>query len=1428
MQKRTQPSRAFFDYQTLEPRQLLSVAPISPTYDFDARFSALPQNDGTVVFLQRDGSKDTIWVVDQETNVSERKILPDGLQFDPSSFRVHGNSLTFELDGDNGYRYWQTDGTPEGTSPLNELPGMTIEGEVLRVEEGKLIYGNRELGNFYGSGVLEASRSGDRYVLTASNGGIYSVDLRAGDLIYFGVPDGSNSFFVSDGSIYGVNNSSVPYRWFDGGRVVEYPFGEDPPFKFSSVAKLGDQLLYFGSQKDGSQKGLYTSDGTLEGTYFIKPIADLLWVKSSDSVGSNFFFESSSRLWYVNESDAINIGRGVDDYYLADDRGFFIEDDRLYTILYGQRNASFLLEHPAFGESPQIIQYSNHRMVFRSGTEYWKTDFTYAGTQVLELPNASPTGNPVHWTAFDEGVAGIHFVRDEANRGIPTFWVWDEATAETNTLRSLEGSTFTQLDVVGDHAYIFSHMQNDARQTVTRVQKVNLNDGNVEGELTLNSSALEWNTIIQDDSVLLAIPAGNTSGYFSIDLSTFSSNSIVFPSTVSHVEELPNGDLLAPGRELYVVRKGTSAPETIAEIDVDFLGNSSSGSVFTLARNIVYQTDGTTEGTFEFAQFSNRLAVESHFVGGSELLLSVRSYDDDSRSLLHIDSVGNVTQLPGLDLRLNEALFLDGKWYFYHDNKLLRYEGSQDAPEAIAQFQPLPDGQPRTGVSIFHNGDYLVTNISGLTSFSLTAGYAKKLIAQNYGYLHQRSDGTIVFATPEGAWLTDGSVMGTQQLNDLLFDEPKSFSVGQFEIFESEGSVYALPVKTAQEIFVTSSEDNGPGSFRQAILDAESKPGHDVVRFDLPVGSQIELTSSLPKITESVDIVYGVGLSPVTTDSRIDIDGSQAGVSTGLTIVADNVVVQGLNFHSFSNDGILIENSNRVTLSGVGAGINSEDAYPGNGRNGLRIQNSTHLVVRDSVFAGNELDGILATGENSYSVFLRNTFGGLTGIGAGNRNGIVLHSSHNILNGNEFVGNDQNGIAIFDAQGHQNRIEGNKIGVTHQGLSAGNGYNGIYSSGPQNLIGGYDGNSRNHVSNNGVTGIYLKGSSTTTIYGNTIGSFRDDESGNLAGGIRVVGSPNLSVQNNRIADNGAVGLFVGGVKSTGSTVSQNQIRFNSGTGLVINGGTGGQYQTNYVFANEGGGAFLTGGETHHQFLGNLIWENSRYGFYLNGDNNVIGSEHQPNDFINEVGNVVIRGDANEFQYNVVGSSEKSESELTHVPNTLFLVGSASNNRIAHNEFAGVVIGIRNISRGTGNSLLSNTMEGQLRVAIDAGQFLVNPNDLGDPDEGPNRLQNYPVLSAATLTGSKVSVSYFVDSKSENATYPLTIEFFLIEELDGIKKIKPLAQDLFSEEDFQLGADKTIDLNVTEFEFQPGMRIAATATDADGNTSELGFSIELVN
>ncbi|HZN68934.1 MAG TPA: hypothetical protein VFB66_26880, partial [Tepidisphaeraceae bacterium] len=108
---------------------------------------------------------------------------------------------------------------------------------------------------------------------------------------------------------------------------------------------------------------------------------------------------------------------------------------------------------------------------------------------------------------------------------------------------------------------------------------------------------------------------------------------------------------------------------------------------------------------------------------------------------------------------------------------------------------------------------------------------------------------------------------------------------------------------------VTTTADAGPGSLRQAILDANAAPGADVIGFAIPGPAGTVHTilplSPLPSVTgpTTLDATTQPGYagSPV-----IELDGSSAGPSAdGIAVMARPGVVRGLAINRFGGSGIV-------------------------------------------------------------------------------------------------------------------------------------------------------------------------------------------------------------------------------------------------------------------------------------------------------------------------------------------------------------------------------------------------------------------------------------------------------------------------------------------------------------------------------------------
>jgi hypothetical protein len=146
------------------------------------------------------------------------------------------------------------------------------------------------------------------------------------------------------------------------------------------------------------------------------------------------------------------------------------------------------------------------------------------------------------------------------------------------------------------------------------------------------------------------------------------------------------------------------------------------------------------------------------------------------------------------------------------------------------------------------------------------------------------------------------------------------------------------------------------------------------------------------------------------------------------------------------------------------------------------------------------------------------------------------------------------------------------------------------------------------------------------------------------------------------------------------------------------------------------------------------------------------------------------------------------------------------------------------NRISGNSIHGNGGIG-INLCTQSERFINNvcdaatSNDSGDADEGPNRWQNHPVIASIGITdGSFLQATYHVPTDTSRAAYPLRVEFFLADDL-GQGEVY-LGYDTYTAADYLAGGDKTASFSLVA-PYAASGQVIATATDADGNTSEFG-------
>ena len=131
---------------------------------------------------------------------------------------------------------------------------------------------------------------------------------------------------------------------------------------------------------------------------------------------------------------------------------------------------------------------------------------------------------------------------------------------------------------------------------------------------------------------------------------------------------------------------------------------------------------------------------------------------------------------------------------------------------------------------------------------------------------------------------------------------------------------------------VTNTNDSGPGSLRQAILNANATPGVQTITFAIPGAGvhTISPTSPLPAITDPVII----DAPPSTGTAPIELDGSNfpnvplptncADTPGLLDIEAKNSTIRGLTIRGFNGFGIVLgAKSGNTVVAGDNFGTNS-------------------------------------------------------------------------------------------------------------------------------------------------------------------------------------------------------------------------------------------------------------------------------------------------------------------------------------------------------------------------------------------------------------------------------------------------------------------------------------------------------------------------
>ena len=557
-------------------------------------------------------------------------------------------------------------------------------------------------------------------------------------------------------------------------------------------------------------------------------------------------------------------------------------------------------------------------------------------------------------------------------------------------------------------------------------------------------------------------------------------------------------------------------------------------------------------------------------------------------------------------------------------------------------------------------------------------------------------------------------------------------------------------------------------------------------------------------------------------------------------------------------DGVTVYGASRNLIGGSAPGAGN--VISGNTERGIYMFPSSFAV------SGNRVEGNLIGTDATGRVDLGNGYAGVN-ISFGNNNVI---GGTNALTRNVISGNGLSGVSI-ESNSVANVVSGNFIGLDVTGTNAlPNKLNGIsVLQGTNNVIGGTTAGAGNVISGNTQNGVRLWGGIGTLVQGNFIGTDFSGRvaRGNASDGVRIECASNfvgvdMLVGRNVISGNAHTGVSLFGLGVSNNVIAGNFIgtdvtglaALGNFTGITITNasrnfiGTTAPFGGNIISGNKGDANFpfgsgvdvLGAGATGNHFYGNLIGcdangltaiPNSNPGIFIigAGGNFIGGAEVGARNVISGNFNTAVTitdpgANGNVFLGNFIGTRTDGTAPLPNRWHGIEIKGTAGAtivggtapgeaNRIAYAQTSGYD-GVRvQPDGGLGNVIRGNTIFSNAELAIDLGPGNVTPNDLNDPDTGPNNLQNYPVLAAAT--GRYITTVTGTLNSRPNAA-------FILDFYGGNDGVGQGGHYLGSHTVNTVGNNVSFSVTFTNA-VSVGSFIAATATDSAGNTSEFSAS-----
>ena len=562
----------------------------------------------------------------------------------------------------------------------------------------------------------------------------------------------------------------------------------------------------------------------------------------------------------------------------------------------------------------------------------------------------------------------------------------------------------------------------------------------------------------------------------------------------------------------------------------------------------------------------------------------------------------------------------------------------------------------------------------------------------------------------------------------------------------------------------------------------------------------------------------GGGNLAILQENRIglDHDGDAAAGNdgTGIRLAGgDNVLVGsfGPNYVSAnSGSGIVVESSGHLVLNNFIGTDQSGSSELGNGGSGIQVL-ADNTEIDNNTISGNDGNGITVGNSNTSAdgLTIDNNTIGLNdaqdatlpnGNDSSTSGGLVCNRSSSVgsgntstVSGNTISGNAGQGIWVTE-NCYDWDILDNYVGTTFDYVTGlGNNFDGVQVKSDPASNGGEVEVVENIIGENTNDGVDIRGS-FHDVANNYIGVAPDNTNlANLGRGIVVDGTTT-----------GPNNVFIGGTSTIPGDGDAIGNPTPSGNGNIIG------YNGNILFIGNAG----------------IAVQGEATGFVI--AQNYVGTNPSGADFGNVGDGIRIEGSGSSSTDHRIGY-DAGTSISSPDP-----ADGGDGNVVAYNGLGGIIVGtdasatdVENTSV-RGNIVYQNGDADNTDIGIDLGDDGVTANDDSgdDSDTGPNNLQNFPIVEDVTYDESNdnVSITYRVQTATGNATYPLKIDFYAADSEASGEGQTYLGTQEYASGDARSSVTNVIDLSQFS-DVTSDDHFVATATDADGNTSEFVSTAE---